>query len=244
MRLSKGFWQTYKETPSDAVIPSHRLMVRAGLIHKSGAGLYNYLPIGLRSIQKVENIIREELNKEDCFELNMSVVTPGELWKESGRWETMGPLMLKAKDRGGRDLCISPTNEEAIVDIFKKTIKSYKQLPITLYQINTKFRDEIRPRFGIMRGREFTMKDAYSFHDSWESLDEGYGVLFRAYERIFSRMGLKFIAVEADAGAMADGKQKTHEFQVLPTQVRIKSFSAWKQIMPQILKRQKLFVKM
>lgn len=215
MRLSKGFWQTYKEAPTDATIPSHQLMVRAGLIHKSGAGIYNYLPIGLRAIQKVENIIREELNKDDCYEITMSVVTPGELWQESGRWDAMGALMLKAKDRGSRDLCISPTNEEAVVDIFKKTIKSYKQLPVTLYQINTKFRDEIRPRFGVMRGREFTMKDAYSFHADWECLERGYQILYKAYERIFTRIGLEFIAVEADAGAMADGKQKTHEFQVL-----------------------------
>ncbi len=215
MRLSRGFWQTYKEAPADATIPSHQLMVRAGLIHKSGAGIYNYLPMGLRAIQKVENIIREELNRDDCYEITMSVVTPGELWQESGRWDAMGGLMLKAKDRGGRDLCISPTNEEAVVDIFKKTIQSYKQLPVTLYQINTKFRDEIRPRFGVMRGREFTMKDAYSFHADWECLEKGYQKLYKAYERIFTRIGLDFIAVEADAGAMADGKQKTHEFQVL-----------------------------
>lgn len=215
MKLSNGFWQTYKEIPSEAEIPSHQLMLRAGLIHKSGAGLYNYLPIGLRSIQKVERIIREELNKIGCYELAMTVVTPGELWKESKRWDQMGDLMLKAKDRAGRDICLSPTNEEAIVDIFKKTIKSYKQLPLTLYQINTKFRDEIRPRFGIMRGREFTMKDAYSFHDTWESLDLVYEDLYKAYQNIFRRMGLDFMAVEADGGAMADGKAKTHEFQVL-----------------------------
>ncbi|MFZ8933382.1 MAG: proline--tRNA ligase [Bacteriovoracaceae bacterium] len=215
MRLSRGFWQTFKEAPADATIPSHQLMVRAGLIHKSGAGIYNYLPIGLRAIQKVENIIREELNKDEGYEVTMSVVTPGELWQESGRWDAMGALMLKTKDRAGRDLCISPTNEEAVVDIFKKSIQSYKQLPVTLYQINTKFRDEIRPRFGVMRGREFTMKDAYSFHADWECLEEGYKKMYKAYERIFSRIGLNFIAVEADAGAMADGKQKTHEFQVL-----------------------------
>jgi prolyl-tRNA synthetase len=215
MKLSNGFWQTYKETPSEAEVPSHQLMLRAGLIQKAGSGLYNYLPIGLKVIQKVENIVREELNKGDCYELSLTVITPGEFWQQTGRWDSMGPTMLKAKDRGGRDLCVSPTNEEAIVEVFKKTIKSYKQLPVTLYQINTKFRDEIRPRFGIMRGREFNMKDAYSFHIDDACLDKGYNKLFKIYENIFNRLGLNFIAVEADAGAMADGKSKTHEFQVL-----------------------------
>ena len=188
MRLSKGFWQTFKEVPADAEIASHRLMLRAGLIHKSGPGLFNYLPFGLKSIQKVEKVIREEMEKAGAFEILMSVVTPGELWKESGRWDLMGDLMLKIKDKGDRDLCMSPTNEEAIVDIFRKFVKSYKSLPFNLYQINTKFRDEIRPRFGLMRGREFTMKDAYSFHIDKPSLDEGYQIMFQAYENIF--MGL------------------------------------------------------
>lgn len=215
MRLSRGFWQTYKEVPADAEIPSHRLMIRAGLIHKSGAGLYNYLPMGYRTIRKIEQIVREEMDRADAHELLMTVVTPGELWQESGRWQTMGGEMLKFKDKAERDLCISPTNEEAVADIFRKTVKSYKELPLTLYQINTKFRDEIRPRFGLMRGREFTMKDAYSFHMDKDSLDEVYAQLYKAYERIFERMGLNFSVVEADAGAMGSSDSQTHEFQVL-----------------------------
>lgn len=215
MRLSTGFWQTYKEVPADAEIPSHQLMMRAGLIHKTGSGLYSYLPFGFKAIRKVEQIIREELDRAGAHEIHMSVVTPGELWQESGRWDAMGDQMLKIQDKGGRDLCLSPTNEEAVTDIFRKTIKSYKNLPVILYQINTKFRDELRPRFGLMRGREFTMKDAYSFHTDKASLDEVYDRLFKAYEAIFTRAGLEFSAVEADAGAMADSDQKTHEFQVI-----------------------------
>jgi len=215
MRLSTGFWQTYKEVPADAEIPSHQLMIRAGLIHKSGAGLYNYLPFGLKAIQKVEGIIREELAKVGCWEILMTVVTPGELWQESGRWDSMQGQMLKFKDKGNRDLCISPTNEETVTDIFRKTIRSYKNLPVTLYQINTKFRDEIRPRFGLMRGREFTMKDAYSFHMDMDCLNKTYADLKMAYQRIFDRIGVGAVPVEADAGAMADGDNKTHEFHVL-----------------------------
>jgi prolyl-tRNA synthetase len=215
MKLSQGFWQTYKEVPADAEIASHQLMIRTGLIHKSGSGLYNYLPMGLRSIRKVENIIREELDKIGCFEITMSVVTPGELWQETGRWDKMGGLMLRFKDKKEADLCISPTNEEAVTDIFRKTTKSYKQLPVKLYQINTKFRDEIRPRFGLMRGREFTMKDAYTFHMDKASLDVGYQEMYDAYTAIFTRLGLEFIPVEADGGAMASADSKTHEFQVV-----------------------------
>jgi prolyl-tRNA synthetase len=215
MKLSTAFWQTYKEVPADAEIPSHILMMRAGLIHKAAAGLYSYLPMGYRSIRKAEQIVREEMNKAGCHELLMPVVTPGELWQETGRWDVMGDEMLKFKDKGRRDLCISPTNEEAITDIFRKTIKSYKQLPVTLYQINTKFRDEIRPRFGLMRGREFTMKDAYSFHLDKRCLDRVYDGLYQAYSNCFTRMGLKFIAVEADAGNMGSSDSKTHEFQVI-----------------------------
>ncbi len=215
MKLSTGFWQTYKEVPADAEIASHQLMIRTGLIHKSGSGLYNYLPMGLRSIRKVENIIREELDKIGCFEITMSVVTPGELWQETGRWDKMGGLMLRFKDKKDADLCISPTNEEAVTDIFRKTVKSYKQLPVGLYQINTKFRDEIRPRFGLMRGREFTMKDAYTFHMDKASLDVGYQQMYDAYTAIFTRLGLEFIPVEADGGAMASADSKTHEFQVV-----------------------------
>lgn len=215
MRLTKAFWQTYKEVPADAEIPSHQLMLRAGLIHKSGSGLYNYLPMGLRSIRKVENIIREELNKIGCNEITMTVVTPGELWQETGRWDKMGGLMLRFKDKKEADLCISPTNEEAVTDIFRKTVKSYKQLPVGFYQINTKFRDEIRPRFGLMRGREFTMKDAYTFHMDKASLDVGYQEMYDAYTAIFTRLGLEFIPVVADGGAMASADSKTHEFQVV-----------------------------
>ena len=214
MRLSKGMWQTYKEVPADAEIPSHRLMMRAGLIHKSAAGIYNYLPFGYRVIRKVEQIIREEMDAIDSQEILMSVVTPGELWQKSGRWDLMGE-MLKFKDKRERDLCISPTNEEAVTDIFESAIKSYKDLPVSLYQINTKFRDEIRPRFGLLRGREFTMKDAYTFHIDKACLDEGYEKMYGAYEAILKRMDLEYIIVEADAGAMADSDQKTHEFQVV-----------------------------
>lgn len=215
MKLSTGFWQTYKEIPNDAEVPSHQLMLRAGLIYKTSAGLYSYLPMGLRSLQKVEKIVREELNKVGCYELMMPVITPAELWKESGRWDIFGPEMLRMKDRAGRDLCVSPTNEEAITDIFKRTVSSYKQLPVTLYQINTKFRDEIRPRYGVMRSREFMMKDAYSFHIDKQSLDEVYETIYQAYANIFKRMGLEFTVVEADGGTMAGGDAKTHEFQVI-----------------------------
>jgi prolyl-tRNA synthetase len=215
MQLSKGFWQTYKEDPSDAEIASHKLMLRAGLIFKSSSGLYSQLPMGLRSVKKFENIVREEHDKQNCFELEMPVVTSGELWKETARWDDFGDLMLRFKDRGDRDLCISPTNEESITDIFRRTVKSYKELPVTLYQINTKFRDEIRPRFGLMRCREFSMKDAYSFHMDHDCLDKTYEVLYKVYENIFKRAGLDFMVVEADGGAMASSKSKTHEFQVL-----------------------------
>ncbi|MCK5073288.1 MAG: proline--tRNA ligase [Bacteriovoracaceae bacterium] len=215
MKLSKGFWQTFKETPADAEIPSHKLMIRAGLIYKEAAGLYAYLPMGLRVIHKIENIIREEHNKADCYELAMTVLTPGELWHESGRWDKMEGQMLKIKDRAGRELCVSPTNEESVVDIFRKSINSYKQLPVCLYQINTKFRDEIRPRYGVMRSREFTMKDAYSFHLDKKCLDDGYEKMFHVYSNIWTRMGLKFIVVDADGGAMAFSGAKTQEFQVV-----------------------------
>ena len=214
MRLSQSLWQTFKEVPSDAEIPSHRLMLRAGLIHRSGAGIYNYLPMGLKVVQKIERIVREELDRAGCQEILMSVVTPGELWQESGRWDLMTE-MLKFKDKRDRDLCLSPTNEETVSDIFRSLVKSYKSLPITLYQINTKFRDEIRPRFGLMRAREFTMKDAYSFHVDKASLDEVYQNLYDAYCRIFERMGLEYTVVEADGGNMATSDSKTHEFQVV-----------------------------
>ncbi|MCO4792662.1 MAG: proline--tRNA ligase [Bacteriovoracaceae bacterium] len=214
MKLSRAFWQTYKEVPADAEVPSHQLMMRAGLIHKSGAGLYNYLPFGLKSIQKVERIVREEMNRAGSQELLMTMVTPGELWKSSGRWDLMTE-MLKFKDKRDSDVCLSPTNEEAIVDIFSKGVKSYKELPCNLYQVNTKFRDEIRPRFGLLRSREFIMKDAYTFHTDKACLDNIYDEMFKAYERILMRIGLEFVAVKADAGAMASSDSKTHEFQVI-----------------------------
>ncbi len=215
MRLSQAYWQTYKEVPKDAEIPSHRLMMRAGFLHKVGSGIYHYLPFAIRTLQKIENIIREEMNRAGSMEVKMAVVTPAELWQESGRWDAARDVMLQFKDRGEKEMCISPTNEETVTDIFRKTVKSYKQLPVSLYQINTKFRDEIRPRFGLMRGREFVMKDAYTFHESKECLDEGYECLYKAYERIFERLGLDFIVVEADAGMMAGADCKTHEFQVV-----------------------------
>lgn len=215
MKLSKSVWQTYKEVPADAEIPSHQLMVRAGLIHKLGSGLYSYMPFAYKTIRKIENIVREEMDAVDGQEILMTVVTPGELWQESGRWEKMGGEMLRFPDKAERDLCISPTNEEAVTDIFRKSVKSYKQLPVNMYQINTKFRDEIRPRFGLMRAREFTMKDAYTFHMDKACLDVEYDKIYKAYENIFNRMGLMFSAVEADAGNMGDKDSKTHEFQVI-----------------------------
>jgi prolyl-tRNA synthetase len=215
MKLSQGYWQTYKEIPSDAEVISQQLMMRSGLIYKTAAGLYTYLPMAFRSLKKIEKIIREELDKIGCFEIQMPVMTPADFWIETGRWETMGPQMLKVKDRAERDLCFSPTNEETVTDLFRKTVNSYKQLPVCLYQINTKFRDEIRPRFGLMRAREFCMKDGYSFHLDKASLDKFYDEIYVAYENIFKRLGLDFISVEADGGAMAGGGAKTHEFQVV-----------------------------
>jgi prolyl-tRNA synthetase len=215
MRLSQGYWQTLKETPSDADVVSQQLMMRAGLMYKTGAGLYTYLPMAFRTLKKVEKIIREELDRINCFEIQMPVITPAELWVETGRWEAMGGQMLKAVDRAERQVCVSPTNEETVTDLFRRTVSSYKQLPVCLYQINTKFRDEIRPRFGLLRAREFCMKDGYSFHMDKASLDKFYDEIYVAYENIFRRMGLEFIAVEADGGAMAGGGAKTHEFQVV-----------------------------
>ena len=215
VKLRSGFWQTYKDAPQDAEIVSHQLMVRSGLIQKSSSGLYNYLPMGLRSLRKVEQIVRDEHNRAGFYELSMSMVTPGEFWKETGRWDKMDDLMLKFQDKGGRDLCLSPTNEEVIVDIFRRTIKSYKQLPLGLYQINTKYRDEIRPRYGLMRCREFIMKDAYSFVLNQKEQDEIYQKFYDLYERIFSRLQLEFMPVEADPGVIASADCKTHEFQVI-----------------------------
>jgi prolyl-tRNA synthetase len=213
MKASQFFISTLKEAPADAEIVSHQLMMRAGLIRKLGAGLYNYMPMGLRVIRKVEAIIREELNRAGCVELVMPVVQPAELWQETGRFDKMGDELLRFKDRHGRDFVIQPTAEEVITDIARQELRSYRQLPKNFYQIQTKFRDERRPRFGIMRGREFSMKDAYSFDRDVESAGKTYDGMFAAYIRIFERLGLQFRAVAADTGAI--GGDRSHEFQVI-----------------------------
>jgi len=213
MKASQSFLATLKEAPSDAEVVSHKLMVRAGLIRKLSAGIYNYLPLGLKVIRKVENIIREEMNRAGAIELLMPMIQPAELWQETGRWEKMGPELLRIKDRHDRDFLIQPTSEEVITDLARNEIKSYKQLPVNFYQIQTKFRDERRPRFGIMRGREFSMKDAYSFDRDVEGLKKSYQVMFDAYTRIFKRMGLRFRAVTADNGAI--GGSGSQEFHVI-----------------------------
>lgn len=213
MRLSQYFIPTLKENPADAEIISHRLMIRAGMIRKLAAGVYNYLPIGLKCIRKVENIVREEMNIAGAIELLMPFVSPAELWKESKRWDYYGKELLRFKDRAERDFCLGPTHEEIITDIVRKDIRSYKQLPINLYQIQTKFRDEIRPRFGVMRAREFIMKDAYSFDATDEGADRSYMLMYEAYNRIFERCGLEFKAVLADTGNI--GGNFSHEFMVL-----------------------------
>ena len=213
MRYSKYFIPTYKEIPSDAEIISHQLMIRAGMIRKLTSGIYTYLPAGLRSLKKVENIIREEMNRAGAIEVLMPAVQPGELWQESGRWDYYGRELLRFKDRHNRDVCFGPTHEEVITDLVRREIHSYKQMPINLYQIQTKFRDEIRPRFGLMRGREFIMKDAYSFDLDEESANRSYEIMHEAYTRIFQRCGLKFRAVEADTGSI--GGSYSHEFMVL-----------------------------
>ncbi|MCE9633016.1 MAG: proline--tRNA ligase [Methylophilales bacterium] len=213
MRVSQFFLSTLKEAPNEAELISHQLMLRAGLIKRLGAGLYSWMPLGLRVLRKVETIVREEMNKAGALELLMPAVTPAELWQETGRWDVFGPQMLKIKDRHERDFCFGPTHEEVITDIARKEIKSYKQLPLNFYQIQTKFRDEIRPRFGVMRAREFLMKDAYSFHTSHASLEQTYAVMREAYVKVFTRLGLKFRAVAADTGAI--GGTGSHEFHVL-----------------------------
>jgi prolyl-tRNA synthetase len=212
MKTSQTLIATLREVPAEAVIASHQLMLRAGLLRKLGNGLFAYLPFGLRSFRKVENIIREEMNNIGALEFRPSVVVPGELWRESGRWETMGSGMLRVKNRVDQELVVSPTAEEAFTSLIRDELSSYKQLPITAYQINTKYRDEIRPRYGVMRGREFTMKDAYSFHADQKSLDETYDNFALAYRKIFKRLGLSVIPVRADAGAM--GGTGSEEFMV------------------------------
>lgn len=213
MRVSQFLLATLKENPADAEIVSHQLMLRAGIIRKMAAGLYNWLPMGLRVLRKVEHIIRDEMNRSGAQEVLMPVTQPAELWQESGRWEQYGPELLRMQDRHARDFCLGPTHEEVITDLVRKEIRSYRQLPANFYQIQTKFRDEIRPRFGIMRSREFIMKDAYSFHVDQASLNDTYQVMYDTYSRIFTRLGLTFRAVHADTGNI--GGAVSHEFHVL-----------------------------
>ncbi len=213
MKASQFFISTLKEAPADAEIVSHQLMMRAGLIKKLGAGIYNYMPMGLRVIRKVEAIVREEMNRAGAIEMSMPVVQPGELWQETGRFESMGPELLRIKDRHGRDFVVQPTSEEVVTDVMRQDIRSYKQLPKNLYQIQTKFRDERRPRFGLMRGREFIMKDAYSFDRDATAAKVSYQNMAQAYRRIFDRFGLTYRAVAADSGAI--GGDLSEEFQVI-----------------------------
>ncbi len=215
MRASQFLISTLKEAPADAEVASHQLMMRAGMIKKLGAGIYTYMPMGLRVIRKVEAIVREEMNRAGAVEISMPVVQPAELWQETGRFEKMGPELLRIKDRHARDYVVQPTSEEVVTDIARQEIKSYKQLPKNLYQIQTKFRDERRPRFGLMRGREFTMKDAYSFDRDVDSAKASYQVMAQAYRKIFDRFGLTYRAVAADSGAI--GGDLSEEFQVIAT---------------------------
>jgi len=213
MRATQFFISTTKEAPSEAELISHKLMLRAGLIKRLGSGLYTWMPMGLRVLRRVEAVVREEMNRAGAIELLMPAVQPAELWEETGRWALFGPQMLKIKDRHKRDFCFGPTHEEVITDLVRREIKSYRQLPRNFYQIQMKFRDEIRPRFGVMRAREFLMKDAYSFHTSKDSLATTYQTMYDAYSRIFTRLGLTFRAVKADTGAI--GGSASHEFHVL-----------------------------
>ena len=213
MRVSQFFLSTLKEAPQEAELVSHRLMLRAGFIKRLGSGLYTWMPLGLRVLRKVEAVVREEMNRAGALELLMPAVQPAELWQETGRWDKFGPQMLKIKDRHEREFCFGPTHEEVITDIARREIQSYRQLPLNFYQIQTKFRDEIRPRFGVMRAREFMMKDAYSFHTDFGSLQQTYQAMYAAYSCIFTRLGLEFRAVAADTGAI--GGSGSHEFHVL-----------------------------
>src|SRR5689334_10073876 len=213
MKTSKFFISTLKEVPAEAEIASHRLMLRAGLIRRLAAGVYTWLPLGLKVLQKVEAIVREEMNRAGALELVMPVVQPAELWQESGRWQAYGPELLRFKDRHERDFVLQPTSEEVITDVARSELKSYRRLPVHFYQIQTKFRDERRPRFGILRAREFVMKDGYSFHADYESLQREYRNMHDTYTRIFTRLGLQFRAVAADTGAI--GGTGSHEFHVL-----------------------------
>ncbi len=213
MRVSQFFLSTLKEAPAEAELISHKLMLRAGLIKRLGSGLYTWMPLGLKVLRKVETIVREEMNRSGAVELLMPAVIPAELWQETGRWDVFGPQMLKIRDRHERDFCFGPTHEEVVTDVARREIKSYRQLPVNFYQVQTKFRDEIRPRFGVMRAREFVMKDAYSFHADYASLEQTYWQMHETYSRIFTRLGLKFRPVAADTGAI--GGTGSHEFHVL-----------------------------
>lgn len=213
MRVSQFFISTLKEAPTEAELISHKLMLRAGLIKRLGSGLYTWMPLGLKVLRKIEQIVRNEMNKNGAIELLMPAIQPAELWQETGRWDIFGPQMLKIVDRHEHAFCFGPTHEEVITDIARREIKSYRQLPLNFYQIQTKFRDEIRPRFGVMRSREFIMKDAYSFHTDEASLDQTYQVMYNTYQQIFTRIGLKFRAVAADTGSI--GGSGSHEFHVL-----------------------------
>lgn len=213
MRASKYYIATVKEAPSEAELISHKLMLRAGMIKRLSSGIYTWMPLGLKVVRKVERIVREEMNAIDALEILMPAVQPAEIWQESGRWEFYGKELLRMKDRHDRDFCLGPTHEEVVADTIRKDIKSYKQLPLSVYQIQTKFRDEVRPRFGVMRSREFVMKDAYSFHSDFDSLLSTYNDMYQAYCNIFNRLGLKFRPVAADTGSI--GGTGSHEFQVL-----------------------------
>ncbi|MDR4514229.1 proline--tRNA ligase [Nitrosomonas sp.] len=213
MRVSQFFISTLKEAPAEAELISHKLMLRAGLIKRLGSGLYTWMPIGLRVLRKIETIVREEMNQSGAIELLMPAIQPAELWQETERWDVFGPQMLRIKDRHDHDYCFGPTHEEIITDLARREISSYRQLPLNFYQIQTKFRDEIRPRFGVMRAREFLMKDAYSFHTDADSLDRTYQLMHETYNRIFTRLGLNFRSVSADPGAI--GGSGSHEFHVL-----------------------------
>ncbi len=213
MRFSRYYVPTLKEDPAEAEVVSHRLLLRAGMIRKLTSGIYSFLPLGLRTLQKISQIVREEMNRAGCLEVMLPVVQPCEIWKESGRWDFYGKELLRFKDRHGRDFCLGPTHEEVIVDLIRHEVRSYRQLPLNLYQIHTKFRDEIRPRFGLMRGREFIMKDGYSFDRDEEGAEKSYWQMYEAYMRIFERIGLDFRAVEADTGQI--GGSFSHEFMVL-----------------------------
>ncbi|MBN2689493.1 MAG: proline--tRNA ligase [Gammaproteobacteria bacterium] len=213
MRTSNFLLATLKETPANAELTSHKLMLRAGMIRKLASGIYHWMPLGLRVLHKISNLVRQEMDKAGAMEILMPAILPAELWQETGRWDQFGTELLKIRDRHERDFCFGPTHEEAITDLMRHELKSYKQLPLTLYQIQTKFRDEIRPRFGVMRSREFLMKDAYSFHVTEESLEETYKQMYQVYTNIFSKIGLNFRAVEASSGTM--GGKITHEFHAL-----------------------------